>query len=264
LSSSIISASGVTTDANGDVYISDRFHDIVVKVDMRTGACTTHCGNGHQGSTGDGGAATGCTMMVPSGVAVDASGNTYAIDCGANKIRKVDATTGIVTTFAGTGASGFGGDGGPASAARLTRPSGIAVDASGNVYISDQGNQRIRKIDIATGIINTIAGTGASGSTGDGGPATAARLSNPAGLCVDVYGNIYFADMSNNKVRVIDNSGNINTYAGTGTSGFSGDGGMSNAAKLAAPTSVWTDNYANLYIADANNGRSRSIVQAPW
>lgn len=262
LAGSVLSASGVTTDAAGNVYISDRFHDIVIKVDMSTGSCSTHCGNGHQGSTGDGGSATGCTLLVPSGVAVDASGNTYVIDCGASKIRKVDATTGIITTFAGVGSSGFTGDGGAATAARLNRPSGIAIDAAGNVFISDEGNQRIRKIDVATGIITTVAGTGATGSTGDGGPATAAQFAGPAGLCFDVYGNLYVADKYNNKVRIIDNSGNINTYAGTGGSGFAGDGGMSNTARLCAPTSVWSDAYNNLYIGDGNNNRIRR-VEAP-
>ena len=140
-------------------------------------------------------------------------------------------TSGTITTIAGSGPRGFSGDGGPATAARLNSPADVAVDGSGNLYIADTGNDRIRKVD-TSGTITTIAGSGASGFSGDGGPATAARLNSPADVAVDGSGNLYIADTGNDRIRKVDTSGTITTIAGSGASGFSGDGGPATAARL--------------------------------
>jgi len=162
-------------------------------------------------------------------------------------------TSGIITTIAGSGSvNGFGGDNGPAINALLNVPAGVAVDDSGNVYIADENNNRIRKINTA-GIITTIAGTGTPGYTGNGGPAIAAKLHNPVGIAVDAAGNIYVADMYNNAVRKISTSGIISTIAGNGTTGYSGNGGEATSAQLFFPSSVFVDATGNVYVGDNQN-----------
>ncbi len=220
---------------------------------------STVAGTGTAGSTGDGGLATAAKLNNPCGVAVDAAGNVYIADTYNNRVRVIDNSTGIINTVAGGG--GSLGDGGLATAAQLNGPWRVAFDGSGNIYIGDRFNNRVRKIDKVTGIINTIAGTGTAGSTGDGGLATAAQLNNPCGVTVDAAGNVYIADMSNHKIRKIDKvTGNISTIAGTGTAGFSGDNGAATGAQLSYPYGIVFDGTTgNLYIADANNSRIRKI-----
>ena len=152
---------------------------------------------------GDGGTATSVELFSPLGVTVDASGNIYIADSGNNRIRKVTASTGIITTVAGNGTGGYSGDSGVATSAELNSPSGVAVDASGNIYIVDSGNNRIRKVTASTGVITTMAGNGTAGSSGDGGAATSAELSYPTAVVVDSPGNVYIADYNNNKVRTV-------------------------------------------------------------
>ena len=165
--------------------------------------------------------------------------------------------TGIITTFAGSGAAGFGGDGGPSAGAQLNTPVGLAV-GSGNLYIGDQGNNRVRRVDLATGTITTLAGTGAGGSAGDGGPSTAAQFNSPGGLAVD-SGNLYIADSHNNRVCRVDlGTGTITTVAGTGAAGFAGDGGPASAAQLNYPGGVAVGS-GNLYIAERGNNRVRRV-----
>ena len=217
---------------------------------------STIAGTGAASSTGDGGAATSATLNQPARIVVDAAGNKYISDCAGSKVRKIDAS-GIITTFAGTGVAGYNSDGIAATAAQLSAPVGLALDASGNLYIADQNNHRIRMVN-TSGIISTIAGTGVSGYTGDGGAATAAKIKQPGGVAVDGAGNIYIADF-NHVIRKINTSGNISTVAGTGIAGYSGDGGAATAAQLNQPWAITTDASNNLYIADWMNNRIRKV-----
>ena len=146
-----------------------------------------------------------------------------------------------VTTLAGASTAGFSGDGGAATSAQLRSPYGTAVDAAGNLFIADAFNQRIRRVDAATGVISTVAGTGTSGFSGDGGAATSAQFNNPVGVAVDAAGNLFIADRSNQRIRKVTAAGVISTVAGTGTSGFSGDGGAATSAQLAGPSGVAVD-----------------------
>ena len=190
-------------------------------------------------------------------MAVDGSGNLYIADASNHRIRKVDAA-GVISTVAGDGTLGYGGDGGTATAAQLQDPNGVALDGAGNLYIADANNNRVRKVNSA-GVITTVAGTGAAGYGGDGGPATAAQLNFPRDVDVDREGNLYIADPNNYRVRKVDTAGVITTVAGTGTQGFSGDGGAATAARLNRPTGVALDGAGNLYIADENNHRIRKV-----
>ena len=215
------------------------------------------------GFIGEGVPATSASLRFPRGVAMDASGNLFIADTGNGRIRRVDAATGVITTVAGTGASGFSGDGGPATSASLSVPTGGAVDASGNLFIADTGNGRIRRVDAATGVITTVAGTGTHGFSGAGGPATTARLRFPKRVAVDASGNLFIADTSNSRIRRVEAAkGVITTVAGSGTHGFSGDGGPATSASLARPRGVAVDASGNLYIADTNNHRIRRVDAA--
>ena len=245
-------ARGLAIDASGNVYVSDISGHRIRKVDTM-GTATNIAGTGESGFSGDGGAATSARLDYPDGVAVDGSGNLYIADTYNQRIRKVD-TSGTITTVAGTGESGFSGDGGLATAARLAAPRGVAVDGSGNLYIVDTVNHRIRKVD-TSGTITTVAGIGESQYSGDDGPATRARLNSPYGTAVDGSGNVYIADTDNHRIRKVDTLGNITTVAGTGESGFSGDGGLATAARVDSPEGVAVDGSDNLYIADSSRLR---------
>ena len=188
---------------------------------------------------------------------MDSSGNLFIADTFNNRIRKVD-TSGNISTVAGTGTVGFSGDGDPATSAQLNFPHGVALDSSGNLFIADQDNQRIRKVD-TSGNISTVAGTGTAGFSGDGGPATSAQLAGPLGVAFDSSGNLFITETSNNRIRKVDTSGNISTAAGTGTAGFSGDGGPATSAQLKNPTGVAVDSSGNLFIADRTNNRIRKV-----
>jgi hypothetical protein len=241
---------GVAVDAAGNLLISGagRVH----KVAAATGIITTVAGTGGAGLSGDGGPATSASLG-PSSVAVDAAGNLFIADLGNHRVRRVDAATGIITTVAGSGPSGFGdggfaGDGGPATSARLSSPRSVAVDVAGNLFIADSVNKRVRKVAAATGIITTVAGPGTFGFSGDGGPATSARLYVLEGVAVDAAGNLFIADLGNHRVRRVDAAtGIITTVAGTGTFGFSGDGGPATSASLDSPRGVAVDAAGNLF-----------------
>ena len=253
------SPSGVALDGSGNLYIADTSNYRVRKVDAMTGNISTVAGTGTGGFGGDGGAAASATLSFPYGVALDSSGNLYIADSFDNRIRRVDATTGNISTVAGTGTSSFSGDGGAAASATLNSPRGVALDSSGNLYIADGGNQRIRRVDAATGNISTVAGTGTFGPIGDGGAATSASLSSPSGVALDGSGNLYIADALDFRIRRVDaTTGNISTVAGTG-GGFGGDGGAATAARLWVPEGVALDGSGNLYIADTGNHRVRKV-----
>ena len=210
-------------------------------------------------SLGDAGPATAAALL-PMRVAVDAAGNLYIADYSGHRIRKVAAGSGIITTVAGNGTQGSAGDGGPATLAAFDTPAGIAVDSSGNLFIADAGDSRIRKVAAATGVITTIAGNGTRGFSGDGGPATAATLRNPEGVAVDGDGNVYFTDTNNHRIRKVTVTGIITTVAGDGTEGFAGDGGLATSASLDNPTAIAIDGDGNFYLSDTGNSRVRKVA----
>ena len=221
---------------------------------------TTFAGNGNRGYSGDGGKAINASFNNPAGVVFDRKGNLLIPDAGNFVIRKID-TAGVVSTLAGNGSIGYSGDGGPAILAQFASPAGIATDAAGNIYICDWNNNAVRKID-SLGIIRTIAGTGMAGYSGDGGPAVAAKLKNPAAITLDHYGNLYVCDWSNFVVRKIDTNGIITTFAGNGLSGYSGDGGKAVKASLFQPYGISADTNNNIYIADEGNFVIRKVDTA--
>lgn len=250
---------GVATDAQGNVYIAERDNHRIRKVDGG-GIITTVAGDGTAGFGGDGGLATSAQLNTPVGVVADAQGNLYIADSNNHRIRRVDPA-GVITTVAGDGTAAFGGDGGLATGAQLNLPSGVALDTQGGLYIGDLENQRVRKVDTG-GTITTVAGDGTAAFGGDGGPATSAQLHDPAGVVVDSQGTLYIADSDNSRIRKVTAGGTITTVAGTGTAGFSGDGGPGPAAQLNYPTGVALDSQGSLYIADRDNNRIRKIEPA--
>jgi PKD repeat protein len=243
---------GVAVDAQENVYVGEQNNYRVRKVSG--GIITTVAGTGTQGFSGDGGQATSAQLGEAEGLALDAQGNLYIADYSNNRIRKVSG--GIITTVAGAGTLGYSGDGGQATSAQLNRPVGVAVDTQGNLYIADSNNNRVRKV--SGGIISTVAGIGTAGYSGDGGQATSAQLQYPDGVAVDAQGNLYIADSANNRIRKVS-GGIISTIAGTGTQGFSGDGGPATSATLNYPEDVTLDSQGNIYIADSSNNRIRKV-----
>ncbi len=209
----------------------------------------------------DGAAATAARLSSPSDIAVDDAGNVYIADRINHRIRRVDAATGNISTYAGTGTTGSAGDGGPATSAQFDQPSSVAFDGAGNLYIADRNNHRIRKITPA-GVISTVAGTGTNGyrASDDGAAATSAQLNGPYGVAADGAGNLYIADTSNDRIRKVDTAGMITTVAGTGTAGFSGDGGPALSAQINAPGEVTLDAAGNIYIDSGN--RIRKVTPA--
>jgi len=243
---------------DGSVYIADTFNHRVRRVDP-AGAVTTLVGTGQPDFSGDGGPASAATLHWPHGVAVDPNGAAlYIADSANHRVRRVDLATGVIATVAGGPAPGFRGDGGPATAALLEDPKAVVAAPSGDLYIADSGNERIRRVD-RTGTITTIAGTGATGFAGDGGPATAAAFDGPRGLALDGAGNLYVADDNNDRIRRIDPAGIITTVAGSATEGFAGDGGPAVAAQLNHPRGVAVDGRGFVFIADSMNHRVRMV-----
>ena len=251
---------GAVSDTAGNIFIADTGNDRIRRVDSATGTISTVAGIGSSSFSGDGGPATAAALQAPYSLALDAATNIFVADTNNHRIRRIDARTGIISTVAGNGSWGFSGDGGPATGAALSSPSGVAVDAAGNVLVADTGNHRVRRIDGRTGVISTVAGNGSEGSYGDGGPATAAALRHPSGVGVDGAGNILVADRMNHRIRQIDAAtGFISTIAGSGTQGFSGDGGPATAATLSVPSGVVADAAGDVYVADCTNNRIRRI-----
>jgi trimeric autotransporter adhesin len=218
---------------------------------------STFAGTGSPGYSGDSGLAISAELSFTKGVAYDKSGNIYISDTQNNVIRKVNSS-GIISTIAGTGVAGYSGDGGQALSAQLNRPYGIVVDSTGNVYFSDTYNSVVRRIS-TTGIINTVAGNGTSGYSGDGMNGTLAQLYRPYGLAIDNTGSLYIADCFNSVIRKLNSTGVISTVAGTGSASYSGDGGLATIATLNSPTAVAFDSHGNLFIADYSNNRIRKV-----
>ena len=252
-SAQLNSPQGVAVDASGNFFIADTGNNRIRRVDAATGIITTVAGNGVGGYSGDGGPATSASLNQPNGVAVDSSGNLFIADTGNHRIRRVDAVTGTITTVAGNGTQGFSGDGGAATSAELNFPYGVAVDGSGNLFIADTGNNRIRRVDAATSVISTVAGDGTTGLSGDGGPAISASLNSPYGVGVDGSGNLFIADTQNNLIRMVDaSSGEITTVAGGGNNV---EFGPATDANLAGPQGLGVDATGNFLIADTENNR---------
>ena len=258
-SAQINNVTGMQVDANQDIYFSQ--DNVIRKVTISTGIITTIAGTGTSSFSGDGGAAISATFFSISSIDIDASGNIYLADRNNKRIRKIAASTNIVTTIAGTGVTGFSGDGGAATSATLDNIFGIALDPSGNLYLSLFGGSRIRKITTSTGIITTVAGTGTSSFSGDGGLATAATLNNPFGIDVNTSGDVFIADRSNLRIRKITvSTGIITTVAGNGSS-FGGDGGLATAAGLYSNGVCISG--TDIYIPDSFNQRIRQIISCP-
>jgi RHS repeat-associated protein len=223
------------------------------------GLINTVAGNGTAGYSGDNGAATSAELYSPTGIALDSSGNVYIADNFNSRIRKINASTGIITTVAGNGIAGYTGDGGSATNAKLNYPTGVAVDSSGNIYIVDGSNFVVRKVTASTGIITTVAGNGSVGYSGDGGTAKNAAM-EPLCVGVDSIGNFYIGDFYNVIRKVTVSTGIITTVAGNGTAGYNGDGGSATKAELRYPSGIALDNSGNIYIADDGNNRIRKVT----
>ncbi|GAA2657293.1 RICIN domain-containing protein [Streptomyces lunalinharesii] len=247
----------VAVDTTGALYVSE-FNNHRVRKITTDGKISTLVGTGTKGFSGDCGPAVSAQLNYPRGVAVDGAGAVYIADSSNHRVRKVTAD-GKICTVAGTGTEGFSGDGGPATAAQLNSPRGVAVDSTGVLYVSEYDNRRIRKIT-TDGKISTVAGTGTAGSDGDGGPAASAQLSHPRGVAVGRASDLYIADEGHHRVRRIAADGKISTVAGTGTKGFSGDGGPATAAQLDGPFGVAVDSIGTLYIAEFSNHRVRKVT----
>lgn len=218
---------------------------------------TTIAGTGTCGFSGNGGLATNAQVNYTKGVTYDNFGNVYFSDTYNNVVRKI-TTSGTITTVAGTGVQGYSGDGSLGTSAQLYRPFGLALDASGNLFIADCFNHVVRKLNTA-GIITTAAGIGTPGFSGDGGLAASAMLSGPSAVAFDPGGNLYIADYTNNRIRMVNTSSIISTFAGNGSGSFSGDGGQATAASMWIPTGVGADGAGNVYICDHNNSRIRVV-----
>jgi sugar lactone lactonase YvrE len=221
------------------------------------GNIATVAGNGSNSYSGDGGPATNASLSYPAGVAVDAFGNMFIADTGNNRIRQV-GTNGMILTVAGDGTNGYFGDGSLATNASLSHPAGVAVDGSGNLFIADSGNKRVRKVE-TNGFITTVAGSGAAGFFGDGGPAINAFMESPAAVAVDPGGRLLIADSGNHRIRVVDLNGFIATLAGNGVYGFAGDGGPPVNAALSDVYGLAVDPFGNVFIADTGNNRVREL-----
>ena len=249
---------GLVFDSAGNLYVSDQNNRRIRRISL-TGTINTVAGNGSTNFAGDGGPATKAGLDFPSDVKVDSQGNLLIADSMNQRVRKV-TPAGTITTVAGSGTLGFSGDGGLATSAQLNTPVAVATDSSGNVYISDQTNGRIRRVT-SSGVITTYAGNGNYGYSGDGGSATAASLALPGGITIDGNGNLYIADTGSNRIRKVTPQGIIMTVAGSGNSGFSGDGGPAVAAMLSVPYDVAVDLAGNLYISDNGNRVIRMVTQ---
>ena len=246
---------GIAVDAAGDIIVADSLNNVIRKIDP-SGEISTVAGTGYAGFSGDGGPATAAHLNSPAGIYIDGAGSIYCADKNNNRIRKIDAS-GKITTVAGNGSPRYAGDGKQAVHASIKLPEGVARDTSGNMYIADTGNSRIRKVN-ARGTISTYAGRRAAGFSGDGGAAVKARLNGPKGVALDGLGDLYVADTKNNRVRVINANGVIKTAAGNGSAAYSGDGGQAVSASLDKPASVLFSKGA-LIIGDTANSAVRTV-----
>jgi Concanavalin A-like lectin/glucanases superfamily/Immunoglobulin domain/Regulator of chromosome condensation (RCC1) repeat len=256
---SFSSPAGIVVDASGNLFIADWGNNVIRKV-ATNGIITAVAGTGTAGYSGDGGLALNATLKGPNGIAVDAFGNLFIADTDNNRIRKVN-TNGIIATVAGNGNAGYSGDGGLATNATLNAPTTVVVDSSGNLFISDFNNNRIREV-YSNGVITTIAGNGSAGYSGDGSQATNASLSNPLAAALDGAGNLFIADTYNSVIREVTPSGIITTVAGDGVYRYTGDGGPATSASVNRPAGITADISGNIFISDTYNNRIRIITSS--
>ena len=246
-------------DTAGNLYVAEAMNHCIRRVDRDTGVITTIAGTGAEGYSGDDGPATRATFNQPYSLQVDASGDIYVVDRLNYVIRRIDAATGVISTVAGTGEAGYSGDGGPATLAQLREPNDCFLDGRGGLLIADVQDQRIRRIDLASGIITTFAGNGEKQRGGDGLPANQASILGARAVCMDGAGNTYIAEREGNGIRVVDVDGVMLTLAGTGEFGYSGDGGPALAATWGGPKAIRCDHGGNLLVVDTENHAIRRI-----
>ena len=247
-------------DPNGNLFFCEARNHIVRRVDAVSGIVTTVAGTGEQGYSGDGGPAVNATMNEPYSLEVDADGSIYIVDRLNAAVRRVDGGTGTITTVAGTGEPGYSGDGGPGSAAQLREPNDCFLDGRGGLLIADIQDQRIRRLDLATGVINTFAGNGEKIRGGDGMPATQASFLGSRAVCMDSRGNTFIAEREGNGVRIVTAGGIMGTVAGANAErGYDGDGGPALAAAWGAPKALRCDAHDNIIVVDTENHAIRRI-----
>jgi DNA-binding beta-propeller fold protein YncE len=251
---------GLAIGPDGALYVCDLDNQRIRRLDLSTRRTVTIAGNGQRGYSGDGAAATDASLNMPHEIQFDSAGHLYIAERDSHVIRKVDANTRVVSTFAGTGAPGFSGDGGPASKAQLRQPHSIAVEPTRRfLLICDIGNHRVRRVEFATGLIDTFAGTGERQPTPDGAPLKGTPLNGPRTIAFDSAGDLYLALREGNAIYRIDGkSSTLHHVAGTGEQGYSGDGGQARLARLGGPKGLawWSD---SLYVADTENHVIREI-----
>jgi sugar lactone lactonase YvrE len=272
--SAMLGKSTIALDPAGDIYIADGDNNRIRRVTVSTGIITTIAGTGAAKDSGDGGAAINAGVSHPTGIAVDSAGDLY-FSSSWSRVRKLSTNNGLIATVAGQLTTAFGGDGGPAIDARFWDPVPSAINQTGDIFIADFENSRIRMIRQKTGIVTTVAGSGAcpaapppistsvcqGGFSGDGGPATSASLNYASAAALDAAGNLYIADTINHRIRRVDSStGFIYTIAGTGVSGFSGDGGPALQAEITTPAAITVDSAGKVYFADEGNNRIRVLT----
>jgi streptogramin lyase len=253
----------VALDRDVNLFFSDTMNHCVRRVDVKTGVITTVAGCGKKGYSGDGGPATEATMNEPYGIAFDADGNLFIVDRLNACIRRVDAKSKTIRTIAGTGKPGFSGDGGPAEKAQLREPNGIALDGRGKLYIADVRDQRVRVLDLASGVITTFCGNGEKKEAGDGGPYQQAKLLGPRAVAVGRDGSVYICEREGNAIRRVNlATGMIERVAGTGAAGYAGDGGPALKATFRGPKELKVDPAGNVFVVDTENHAIRRIDAA--
>jgi sugar lactone lactonase YvrE len=261
---------GIALDTADNLYIVDRLNACIRMVEAATGVIRTIAGTGQPGYSGDGGAAKRAQLQEPNDIVLDGKGRAFIADVRDHRVRMLDLATGIITTFAGTGEGASGGDGGPADRAALLGPRALAFGPTGDLYVCLRNDHKVRKVDMRTNIIRSVAGTGAKGCAGDHGPALQATFNGPKEIAVDRDENLYLVDTENHCIRRIDaGSGLVSTVAGTGQPGGGGDGGPATAAMLKRPHGACVDVAGNIYIGDSENHRVRYVSIAgednlPW
>lgn len=252
--------SGIAIDARGNIFVAERRADRVRRIDASTGTVTTVAGTGVRGYSGDGGLASEALISIPELIDVDGTGNLYIADRGNARIRRVDASTGVITTFAGTGNVGYDGDGGMATEATLSYPFGVLADAAGDVYIADTENHVVRRVDRDTGVITTVAGSGVAGYAVDGGRALDAQLNRPHNFAIDLRGRLVIGDSQNQRIRRVDlETGIIATLYGSGEQGTSPDGIPASEAAFAYFGSLLVADDGDLLVAGWVDNRIRRI-----
>ena len=260
ISAELDSPAAVALDDAGDLFIADTHNHRIRRVDVRTGLISTLAGNGVADTSPDGTAATAAAINLPAAMAFDRSGDLFFADVAAHRVRRIDASTGLVRTVAGNGVQGYSGDGGAATAAQIDSPAGIVLDAAGNLYLADSHNHSVRRVDAVSGVITTVAGNGQPGFAGDAGDPRNAQLHLPRGLALDANGSLWIVDSLNQRIRRVDSlTGQITTFVGNGTQGYSGDGGPALSATLDSPRAIAFAPGDLPVFSDSGNGRIREV-----